>query len=413
MRIAFTSFLFLFVVSILIDWEILNSIRKFARKRIWSKYYLWSSIVCWIYLIVVYLWPKRNVDEDILLPMWLMFFYFTLYLFKACIALFSLLGRIPRLFSRRRLPLGLWIGVPVGLMAFCALWYGALWGRDRIEVVDVDIHCPRLPEAFVGYRIAQFSDIHVGTWGNDTAFISRLVDSINAQHPNLILFTGDIVNRTTTELRPFIPVLSRLKAPDGVYSILGNHDYGDYITWPNEALRLANNRLLDSWQRKMGWTLLNNSHRFITRDRTIHDSIARDTMVLIGVENWGEPPFRQYGDLTKAYPTHPDSAFNVHDDRFKLLMTHNPEHWRRVTSAQTNIDLTLSGHTHAMQIQLKAGEHRFSPSSLFYKFWGGLYIMENKDGDLVQLYVNVGAGEVGMPFRIGATPEITVFTLYR
>lgn len=411
MRIPIISFLILLVVSILIDWVIYRDLKRIEKSTRWSRIYAWSAVVCWVYLIVVFLLPKRDVEDDIIHLMWMLFAYTSVYLGKAVIVLFSLIGRIPCLFKRKSYPLGLWVGLPLGLFAFGSMWYGVAVTRHNIEVVPVTVSSNHLPPAFNGYRIVQFSDLHVGTWGEDTTFVSRLVDTINAQKPDIIFFTGDIVNRKTTELRPFLPILSRLKAPDGVYSVLGNHDYGDYIEWPNPHLKLANNRLLDKWQREMGWQLLNNSHTFITRNSRTGALMRTDTIVLIGTENWGEPPFKQYGDLTKAYPRHPDSLFNLNDDRYKILLTHNPEHWRKVVSAQTNVDLTLSGHTHAMQIQIKHGDLKWSPSEYVYKLWGGLYKSMNLADEEVQLYVNIGSGEVGMPFRIGATPEVTVITL--
>lgn len=421
MRISIISFLIGLFVSILIDYGIFRTLKSKCRTPRWPRAYALSAVVCWVYLTVVYLLPKRDADEGILYLMWLLYAYCTLYAAKAVYLAFALIDTLPMLFGRRRWKSSLFAGIPLALATLAVMWWGALAGRSRMEVIHQTIYSEKLPAAFEGYRIAQFSDIHVGTWGNDTAFISRLVDTILAQKPDLILFTGDIVNRKTTELRPFLHVLSRLHAPDGVYSILGNHDYGDYITWKTEALHLANNRQLDTWQRKMGWHLLNNDHSFIAKPSPFSpDSISisgdiqpLDSLVLIGVENWGEPPFRQYGDLRRAYPTHPDSMFNTHDKRFKILMTHNPEHWRRVTGASTNIDLTLSGHTHAMQFQIKEGNFKWSPSQYVYKLWGGLYTALNKEGQTVQLYVNIGAGEVGMPFRIGATPEVTLFTLRR
>ena len=413
MRIPFISFLILLIVSVLIDWVIYRDLKRVA-KPVWlPRAYFWSAVVCWVYLIVVYLLPKRDVEDGILHLMWMLFAYTSIYFGKTVIALFSMIGHIPCLFKRKSYPLGLWFGLPLGILAFGSMWYGVAVTRHKIEVIPVTIWSDHLPSAFDGYKIVQFSDLHTGTWGEDTTFVSKLVDTINAQKPDIIFFTGDIVNRKTTELRPFLPVLNRLKAPDGIYSILGNHDYGDYIEWPNPHLKLANNRLLDKWEREMGWRLLNNSHTFITKDRTTGALVETDSIVLIGTENWGEPPFKQYGDLTKAYPRHPDSLFNLNDSRFKILLTHNPEHWRKVVSAQTNIDLTLSGHTHAMQIQIKNGSFKWSPSQYVYKLWGGLYKSMNLAGKEVNLYVNIGSGEVGMPFRIGATPEITVITLKR
>jgi hypothetical protein len=283
------------------------------------------------------------------------------------------------------------------------MWWGAAITRRQIDVVNVEISSPRLPAAFDGYRMVQISDLHVGTWGEDTSFVAELVDSVNAQHPDIILFTGDIVNRESTELAPFLNTLARLHAPDGVYSILGNHDYGDYVDWPSAADKRDNLQLLKNWQRQIGWKLLNNQ-----RTQIVHDN---DTIQLIGVENWGEPPFHQYGHLIDAYPLSTDSLQHLNDDRFKILLTHNPEHWRQEVRRISNIDLSLSGHTHAMQFELKFGNWRWSPSAWKYDQWGGLYDYINAKGEKLQIYVNIGAGEVGIPSRIGATPELTVITL--
>lgn len=217
---------------------------------------------------------------------------------------------------------------------------------------------------------------------------------INAQHADLVVVTGDIVNRKTDEINPFIPTLRQIKAKDGVISILGNHDYGDYYKWSSAADKKANlDRLVSIQRDSLGWTLLLNEHIFLRQ--------GGDSIAVIGVENWGEPPFPTYGDLGKAYP-------DVNDSRFKLLLTHNPKHWESIVSKQSNIDLTLSGHTHAMQMMLSVAGIKLSPSVWKYQHWQGL---SNEDGKM--LYVNIGTGEVGIPMRIGATPEITVFTLKR
>lgn len=412
MRIPLVSFIVLLAISFLIDWIIFLDLKRGRGNSNLPKFYWWSSVFCWVYLVVVFLWPKGDVDGNVVYLMWMLFTYVSVYFAKAVIAIFSLIGRIPILFHRSAFPLGLWFGLPLGVIAFGSMWYGVAVTRHKIEVVPVSVYSTRLPESFIGYKIVQFSDLHTGTWGNDTTFVSNLVDTINAQNPDIIFFTGDIVNCKTTELKPFLHILSRLHAPDGVFSILGNHDYGDYIKWPNEEMHAANNQLLDKWERQMGWNLLNNTHTFISRSRNVDiNEVKTDSIVIIGTENWGEPPFKQYGDLAKAYPMSPDSLFNLNDNRYKILLTHNPEHWREVVSSHSNIDLSLSGHTHAMQIELKSGSFRWSPSEYVYKLWGGLYNTLNPSGQEVQLYVNIGAGEVGMPFRIGAIPEVTVITL--
>ncbi|MDE5871172.1 MAG: metallophosphoesterase, partial [Muribaculaceae bacterium] len=241
--------------------------------------------------------------------------------------------------------------------------------------------------------------------------------------PDLIVFTGDIVNQKADELKPFENILSKLEAADGVYSILGNHDYGDYVDWPSEEAKTANLDNLKKIQEDAGWKMLNNDHVYLKRNK----DGRRDSIALIGVENWGEPPFGKYGDLQKAYPS--DSRHNLRDKIFKILLTHTPVHWGREVSKRTNIDLSLSGHTHAMQASFDAFGKRYSPAALRYQTWGGFYT-ENGIGEIEDfgnpdtsgglersldkssLYVNIGAGEVAMPFRIGASnPEITLITL--
>lgn len=404
MRLPGIMIAILFAISFFCDLYIWNDIRHYAhRKKLWGRIYAVSSLLCWIFLIVTVCLPRRAQDADIIPVMWMLYSYLTVYLSKLVYVVISLLGRIPRLWKARRVNSGLWVGLPLSLLLFVALWWGSIITRHEIQVNRVDIESDRLPEAFNGYTVAQFSDAHVGTWGKDTLFISTLVDSINALHPDLIVFTGDIVNRSTPELEPFLKVFRRLHAPDGVVSILGNHDYGDYMDWDFSSEKVANRELLLAWQRQMGWKVLNNDHTLL-----IH---GNDTVPLIGVENWGEPPFKQYGNLEKAYPVSRDSHWNLNDGRFKILLSHNPEHWRQEVSQISNIDLTLSGHTHAMQFILSLGDWKWSPAKYKYEQWGGLYETLNPDGIPSRIYVNVGSGEVGMPFRIGATPEITFFTL--
>ncbi|MBD5287465.1 MAG: metallophosphoesterase [Bacteroides sp.] len=369
-------------------------------------------------LVAVMCIPVRDESSDILPVMWLLYSFLTIYISKIVYALISLITRLCSFISKGRIRERRYerdikrgnVGVKIGMiLAFCTfflLWWGVFFTRREIRVNQVTITSAKLPAAFNGYKIVQFSDAHVGTWGNDTTFISKLVDRINGLKPDMIVFTGDIVNRRTDELQPFLKVLSRLKAKDGVYSVLGNHDYGDYIDWKNEADHKRNNELLARWEKEMGWRLLNNERAFVTK--------GNDSIVLIGVENWGEPPFPEYGRLTEAYPSHRDSTYNLNDSRFKILLTHNPEHWSREVLNISNIDLSLSGHTHAMQMMISIGNWKWSPSVFKYSRWGGLYKEKSKSGEPMNLYVNIGSGEVGMPSRIGsAYPEITEIILHR
>ena len=399
-------YLFLLATDFLIIWDFrkMSLYNKFAPENkkpgLWWKIYTVFAALVLIEFTVAVSLPHRGENADITGIMWLLYIFFSVLISQIIYSIFSLSGYILLLFKKPRVNTGLWIGLPLACLVFTSMWWGALVGRKRIEVVDVEISSSRLPRSFNGYKIAQISDLHVGTWGKDTTFLSRLVDSVNGLHPDMIVFTGDIVNKEASELTPFVTVLSRLHAPDGVYSILGNHDYGDYVDWESPQMKAANLEALKASQKKMGWKMLNNSHVAVK-------NTAGDSIILIGVENWGEPPFSQYGDLSKAYP-----ASRFYDNNFKVLLSHNPKHWSQIVSKTSNIDLTLAGHTHAMQIMLSVGKWKWSPSKFKYDQWGGLYPNTEGNGEEANLYVNIGAGEVGLPMRIGASPEITLITLH-
>lgn len=408
MRIPVVMAVILLVMSITVDAYITLDIRKASPRRPWWKVYGLTAVLMWVWLTVIFCLPKRSEDSGILDIMWMLYTYLSVYLAKVCYALFSLLGRVVNLCTRRKTrgSWARWCGVAAALVVAAVMWAGVVYTRHHIVVNRVEVTSAKLPEAFNGYTIAQISDLHVGTWGNDTTFIANLVDSVNALHPELIVFTGDIVNRKTTELKPFLNVLSRLRAPGGVLSILGNHDYGDYVDWKTPEEHAANNRLLAQYEKQMGWDLLNNMRRVVYA--------GNDSIIVAGVENWGDPPFPVYGDLEKALPGSVDSTAHQNDSNFKILLTHNPEHWNQVVSHTTNVDLTLSGHTHAMQVMIGSGAKAWSPAVFRYPQWGGLYSRPNDRGEMTGIYVNIGAGEVGMPSRLlGAYPEITLITLRR
>lgn len=306
---------------------------------------------------------------------------------KIIFILFSLLGFITRVICKR-CPLRYFthVGIFFSLGIFFCLLYGATIGVRNFEVKEVSISLPDIPDGFNGYRILQLSDLHLGSWSTEKGTIEKLIHLVNEQHADVILFTGDLVNQRSHELEGFTEMLSTLKANDGVYSVLGNHDYGDYYRWPTKEMKEENLKRLKQMQADMGWKLLNNEHVILHHQG---DSIA-----LIGVENDGEPPFPQYADLKHAS--------KGTEQLYTVLMSHNPTHWRREVLNESHIQLMLSGHTHAMQSTLFGR----SLAELKYDEWRGLYKQDNR-----ALYVNIGIGYVGLPFRFMANPEVTVITL--
>ncbi|TGY03303.1 metallophosphoesterase [Muribaculum sp. NM65_B17] len=392
MRLPILTMIILIVVNVFVDIYIWRCIVNKERKRWPGVVYAWSSLFFIIFIIVTVALPRRSGSDAVLLAvMWMLYTYLSVYISKYVFCIISFIGLIPRLWRGKRWKAMNIIGSVAAVAVFLTMWWGALINRTRYQIKEVVIEFADLPDAFDGYRVLQFSDFHVGTYGSDTTFVSEIVDVINNQSADLVLFTGDIVNRRTDELLPQVKPLSRLKAADGVYSILGNHDYGDYKKWPSAEMKSENMDMMYRLQRDMGWNLMNNRSEYIRR--------GNDSIALIGVENWGDPPFTVYGDLDKAYPMQSDSTF-------KILMTHNPAHWsEKIADNDTvNIALSLSGHTHAMQCQIGS----WSPAEWRYDNWGGLY---DDLSSRHKLYVNIGLGTVALPARIGATPEITVLTL--
>ena len=278
------------------------------------------------------------------------------------------------------------IGLAIALFTMAYLVFGATEGKQHFQVKEVTIESEALPRGFDGYRIVQLSDIHTGSWGNDTAPMLKAVNIINRLQPDLIVFTGDLVNNLASELDAFIPVFSQLKAKHGVYSVLGNHDYSTYIKWDTPQQQEAQLDSLKAKQARMGWTLLNNRHVKLHQQ---NDSIA-----LIGVENSGRPPFPNHARLSVA--------MTGTAGMFQILLSHDPNHWRREVLPKTDIQLMLAGHTHAMQTRIFG----FTPAQLVYPENDGLY----QEGEQM-LYVNIGLGHLLYPMRLGAWPEITLLTL--
>ena len=379
----------LFLLLILLPF-IYFDLRYFHRKKTW-----WKRVLLWIpclamlaYTVYLALEPNFIPDNDrifilyaylfllglIIIPMWT---------YSIC----SLLGRACRkLFHKRNN-----YGNLLGLLSVPAVWFALFWGTfvgfNKLEVNRMEYTSKDLPEAFDGYKIVLFSDAHVGSYMKHNSWVlQRAIDSINAQRPDLIVFTGDLQNIQPQELYPHIDVLSTLRAKDGILSVLGNHDYAEYIG-ADEVTKVANYRETVSLERQMGWTVLLNEHRTIEHD-TSH-------IVIAGMENDGNgKTFPQKGDIPKTLE-------GVTEDEFILMLEHDPYSWRHRILPESHAQLTLSGHTHAMQFNILG----WCPMAFTKKEWNGWYHEGNQS-----LFVTAGLGGL-IPFRFGATGEIVVMTL--
>jgi predicted MPP superfamily phosphohydrolase len=284
-----------------------------------------------------------------------------------------------------------WVGLAVGGSLFSTLIYG-FSNKYNYKIKRVKLKYPNLPVSFRGLRVVQISDIHSGSF-TDKAAVQKGVDKVLQLKPDLILFTGDLVNNKADEMHGYMDVFSQLKAPMGVYSTLGNHDYGDYVQWPSKEAKRQNLEHLKQIHAKMGWRLLMNENVLLEKNG--------EQIAIIGVENWSaKARFPKYGDLAKAYA-------GTETIPFKILMSHDPSHWdAEVRPKYGDIDLMLAGHTHGMQFGVEIPWLKWSPVEYVYKEWAGLYVQGRQ-----KLYVNRGYGFIGYPGRVGILPEITLFEL--
>ena len=308
-------------------------------------------------------------------------------------ALYSFLKRVPEqtqfIHSRRKIISQIALGL--ASIPFASLLYGMYRGKYNYKVLSYNLEFEDLPDAFDGFKITQISDIHSGSFDNQTK-VQYGVDLVNQQKSDLVLFTGDLVNNRADEIKPWIKIFNKIKAEFGVFSILGNHDYGDYMRWESPAAKRKNMEDLYDAHNEMGWDLLLNESRFIEKDG--------DRLAIIGVENWGSG-FKKAGDLNKALN-------KVSEKDFKILLTHDPSHWEaQVIPHPFKIHLTLSGHTHGMQFGIEIpGIIKWSPAKWRYKQWAGVYSEKNQ-----YLNVNRGFGYLAYPGRVGMWPEVSVITL--
>ncbi|MDW5289266.1 metallophosphoesterase [Formosa sp. PL04] len=397
-----------FAVYVFLDWYSFQAFKSITKHR----------FIYWVYWLLSALVVGNFVYEMLLNPSHLKvlthaksyaFGYLLVILVPKLILLIVLLGedifRLPsgvyRYYKKDKKDTGYFperrafiSKVAIGLAAipFAALLYGMFKGKYDFRVLKYTLNFEDLPDAFDGYRITQISDIHSGSFDNREK-IEYAIDLINEQESDTILFTGDMVNNMSSEMIPWMETFGRLKAKDGKFSILGNHDYGDYVEWDSEAEKEQNLEELKTIQKEIGFDLILNDNRYLEKDG--------DRIALIGVENWGRGHFKKAGDLKQAV-----SKIDAND--FKILMSHDPSHWEdQVIDDDYHYHLTLSGHTHGMQFGIEIpGWVKWSPIKWRYKYWAGIY---KEKGQFIN--VNRGFGFLGFPGRVGIWPEITVIEL--
>ena len=278
-----------------------------------------------------------------------------------------------------------------GAIPAVSLTWGILSGAHDYRVRRVKLVLKNLPRSFDGLKIAQLSDIHSGSFFNKTA-VKGGVEMLLAEKPDVVFFTGDLVNNRADEVRDYISIFEKVKAPMGVFSTLGNHDYGDYMAWENEQAQRQNLQNLMHAHKLLGWNLMMDTHTTLKQ--------SGDEIAIVGIQNWGSGRWPKYGNLAKAYA-------GTEDYPVKLLLSHDPSHWDAQVRPQfPDIDVQFAGHTHGMQFGIEIPGFRWSPAQYVYKQWAGLY----QEGEQ-RLYVNRGYGYLGYPGRVGILPEITIFEL--
>lgn len=285
-----------------------------------------------------------------------------------------------------------WIGIIISTCASNVLLYGMLLGKNEVGIQRIDLEFSNLPKSFDGYKVIHISDIHLGSFSSKRV-LKKTQKQVQRIQPDLVLFTGDLVNNFSHELNGWNTIFQEITSNRNSFSILGNHDYGNYSNWERGSDKVDNFESITAAHKKFGFKLLRNENTLLIA--------GTDSIYLIGVENWGHAPFPQYANLKEA-------LYGVPEKSFKILMTHDPAHWESQIEGKKDIELSLSGHTHALQWRIKTAGIPFSLSYFVRKNWGGLYKSDNS-----YLYVNTGLGTVGIPYRIDTPAEITLITLKR
>lgn len=405
MTIQWIPLIALLVVNFALD---LWLFRKFKRSTKWPRLksgaHAVLSLVLLGLIVAVIAIPRMECDDVTFLGvMWAIYLYYTFYVPRYIAGLVWLPTHL-KISGPRIRHMGDIVATIIGIVVFIFMLSGLFYTPYKLEVKHVELEFNNLPQEFDGYRIAQFSDTHLGTYNGNTRFIEECVDSINALNADMICFTGDLVSRHSSEAKPFIKTLSRLHAPDGVISVLGNHDDGHYSYWPSREKQKEDMNNLISMQEQMGWNVLVNEHIILHRDSS--------EIAVVGTKSLMGWPFPKKGNLDTAYVDY-DSG-----KRFVVLLQHDPNQWKLDKAYEyknidlrvcDKVDLMLAGHTHAMQCMFTIFGHNFTPAVLNTDFPVGLYT----EGDH-KLYTNIGIGMVGIPARLGsAYPEVTLITLRR
>lgn len=397
------------LILIVLQWYSFQAVKTLtSQKWIWVCYF--AAVVLIIGNLVVHtLVLERSVIMEPRL-MYAIGFFISLFVFQMIITLILLsedVFRIPQTiyayfskfpgqteFAPARRAFVSKLAIGIASIPLVSLLYGMYHGKYNYKVLKYTLTFDDLPEAFDGFTLTQISDLHSGSFDN-VEKVNYGIDLVNQQNSDVIFFTGDLVNNKTAEVLPWMEHFSKLSAPYGVYSVLGNHDYGDYTQWNTNDEKSNNFRTLCDVQKEMGWDLLLNESRFIEK--------SGERIALVGVENWGMGGFKRAGDLNK-------SLAQVSDSDFKILLSHDPSHWEaEVLPHPYKIHLTLSGHTHGMQFGIDIpGWFKWSPVQWRYKQWAGLYEQNQQ-----HINVNRGFGFLAYPGRVGMWPEISVITLKR
>lgn len=381
-----------FILSIIGFLNISITLKKHKRnsKILRIIYCAYSFIIIFLF-VYLFVYPGNAADST----NYVIYFIFNVILVadifsKFTITIFTIPYFILKLFGKTR-TVFLYAGFIISIGVIISVIYGAFIGRKQLRVTEIEIEFTGLSSSFDGFRMLQLSDIHLGSFMNNQSLLNKAVHKINDLTPNIILLTGDLVNNFSYETEGWNQVFSKIKANFGMYAILGNHDYGDYHNWGNENLKDENFDSIAIAYNNFGFRLL--------RNETITIKSGGDSIFLVGVENWGHPPFPQYANLDSALK-------NVPPEAFKILMTHDPAHWEYAIKGKKNIELTFSGHTHGLQWGIKPAGIEFSLIYAGSKNWGGLYDSEGQ-----YLYVNRGLGTIGLNLRLDMPADITVVTL--